>query len=355
MAVRRRSVAYRSSAPARGAQLNLALLTDRELLRMRLCDLGVRLAGSELGARVDAFQEGLEARGLVFRPHVWLSTDWFSPDGVPGFAIPFYLAHPRLLALEQQQMRDVEGGSPQGFLQLMRHETAHALDSAYRLHERADWRETFGRFEAAYRQHYLARPGSKRFVRHLPNHYAQSHPAEDFAETVAVWLDPDSRWRTRYRDWPALAKLVYVNRLMREIGSAPPLVRIREQVEPVSSLTDTLGAYYEDKRRRYRVSSERSYQRDLLRLFRERRSDLASTSAAAYLRQARPELRKLVADRTGAFQYDIDRVLREMIRRSSDFDLVVPPDAKAQNGRYSGRIAAQLARYLAQGRHLIAR
>ena len=40
----------------------------------------------------------LEAKGLHFRPHFWLSDEWFSPDGVPGIAIPFYLAHPRLRA-----------------------------------------------------------------------------------------------------------------------------------------------------------------------------------------------------------------------------------------------------------------
>ena len=36
----------------------------------------------------------LAGRGLDFRPHFWLSDEWFCPDGVPGIAIPFYLAHP---------------------------------------------------------------------------------------------------------------------------------------------------------------------------------------------------------------------------------------------------------------------
>ena len=33
---------------------------------------------------------------------------------------------------------------------------------------------------------------------HLDSWYAQSHPDEDFAETFAVWLTPDSNWRERY-------------------------------------------------------------------------------------------------------------------------------------------------------------
>ena len=50
-------------------------------------------------------------------------------------------------------------------------------------------------------------PGSRRYVVHLPNWYAQSHPDEDFAETFAVWLTPGSRWRRKYLGWPALRKL----------------------------------------------------------------------------------------------------------------------------------------------------
>ena len=45
---------------------------------------------------------------------------------------------------------------------------------------------------------------------HLEQWYAQSHPDEDFAETFAVWLAPDSHWRERYAGWPVLRKLEYV-------------------------------------------------------------------------------------------------------------------------------------------------
>ena len=309
----------------------------------------------------------LARRGIEFRPHMWLSTEWFSPDGVPGFAIPFYLAHPRLAALESQQMHEVEGGTPRSFMQLMRHETAHALDSAYRLHERSDWREVFGPFNAPYHRHYEAKPYSKRFVRHLDHGYAQSHPAEDFAETLAVWLDPESRWRARYRGWPALDKLSYVDRLMRKIARAEPLVRRREWVDQLSSITLTLGAHYEEKRRRYSVNRSYAYERDLKRLFRERKPGVPGLDAATYMRRARPEIRKLVADRTGAFQYDIDRVLRDMIARSAKLDLIVAGGAGQAHGRtHHGandrahdrtrqRVAAQLARYLAQGHHRHAR
>ena len=44
--------------------------------------------------------------------------------------------------------------------------------------------------------------------------YAQSHPDEDFAETFAVWLTPNSEWRQRYAGWRALGKLEYMDSLM---------------------------------------------------------------------------------------------------------------------------------------------
>jgi hypothetical protein len=353
MSSSRRSVAYRSTVPARRPELSG--LSDRDLLDMRLCDLGLRFPGSALERRTTFLSAELARRGVAFRPHVWLSTEWFSPDEVPGFAIPFYLAHPRLQALEGQQMKVVEGGTPRSFLQLMRHETGHAVDSAYRLHEREDWRALFGSFNAPYQRHYAVKPNSRRFVRHLDNGYAQSHPAEDFAETLAVWLDPESDWRSRYRGWPALEKLSYVERLMREVGPQEPLVRRRERVEPISTLTITLGEYYEEKRRRYCIHRGRHYERDLRRLFRERKPGVPGVAAAAYLRQMRPEIRKLVAERTGAFQYDIDRVLRDMIKRSARLDLVVAPADVRPDSRIGRRVAAQAMRYLAQGHHLFAR
>src|SRR5690606_12676462 len=114
-------------------------------------------------------------------------------------------------------MREVEGGNAESLMRLLRHEAGHALDSAFRLRRRGDWRAVFGRASRPYADDYRPRPGSRRYVQHLDAWYAQSHPTEDFAETFAVWLNPGSRWRTVYRDWPALAKLHYVEELMREL------------------------------------------------------------------------------------------------------------------------------------------
>ena len=151
-----------------------------------------------------------------------MSEEWFSPDGIPGIAIPFYLAHPRLQRLERRLMREVEGGNDKWLMRILRHETGHAIDTAFGLRRRKSWRDTFGKASRRYPSRYSPRPASRRFVLHLGHWYAQSHPTEDFAETFAVWLPRYSRWRSQYAGWPALRKLEYVDETMRNLRASAP-------------------------------------------------------------------------------------------------------------------------------------
>src|ERR1700681_2787641 len=125
-------------------------LKDEELLALRICDLGVRLQGSELEPRVNQLFEDLAARGVVLRPDCYLGDEWFSPEGVPAIAIPFYLAHPRLKALELHQMMEVEGGTAEWCRMLLRHECGHAIDHAYRFSSRKEWQQVFRNPAAEY-------------------------------------------------------------------------------------------------------------------------------------------------------------------------------------------------------------
>jgi hypothetical protein len=294
-------------------------LDDAQLLRLRFRDLGLKLSDSPVQRRIERLHGDLARAGLRFRPHAWLSTEWFSPDGVPGIAVPFYLAHPRLARLERAQMRDVEGGTETACLRLLRHETGHALDSAYRLHRRRLWREAFGNWSQPYENAYTPRPYSKRYVMHLDMWYAQSHPAEDFAETFAVWLQPRSDWRRRYARWPALKKLEAVDALMRSIAGRPPLVRSREQTERLSALSQTLGEHYESRRRRTSVYRRALFDPILHRLYPA--GPGPSEPAASFLRRHRAQLRRAVGTWTGIYRHAIDQLLEEMIERADELDL----------------------------------
>src|SRR5579871_2895146 len=221
-----------------------ARLSDEELLSVRFCDLRLTLEHSSLKRRVARLYRELEQRGITVRPHVWLSEEWFSPDGVPGIAVPFYLAHPRLERLERRIMREVEGGNARWFMRILRHEAGHALDNAYRLRRRKRWREVFGPASLQYPHRYKARPGSRRYVHHPGEWYAQAHPTEDFAETFAVWLKPRSDWRRSYAHWPAFHKLCAVDELVGTVRGQRAPVRNRIRIEPLERNTRTLAEHY---------------------------------------------------------------------------------------------------------------
>ena len=224
--------AFRGTARRIGGA-GLGSLADKDLLHVRICDLRVRIEGPPWSGGSSGSTRSW-TRQIRFRPHCWLSDEWFSPDGVPGIAIPFYLAHPRLARLERKQMLEVEGGTEEWCMRILRHEAGHAIDTAYRLHRRRNWRETFGKYSQPIPSTTIPGRTASSYVLHLDQWYAQSHPAEDFAETFAVWLKPRSGWRTQYRGWPALKKLEYVDKVMRGLASKKPAGRLAAARGPAS-------------------------------------------------------------------------------------------------------------------------
>ncbi|MGB8327812.1 MAG: putative zinc-binding metallopeptidase, partial [Steroidobacteraceae bacterium] len=226
--------------------------SDAQLLELRFCDLGLSLRHTPLQRRLARLYAELERRGIEWKPHAWLAEEWFAPDGVPGFAIPFYLAHPRLERLERRMMSEVEGGNANWLMRILRHEAGHALDTAYRLRRRKGWRDLFGPASLPYPDRYRARPGSRRYVQHLGEWYAQAHPAEDFAETFAVWLPPNSRWRSNYQAWSAFRKLQFVDEVMSGLRGRRAVVRSRRRIEPLEENQRTLAQHYRRKLARYR-------------------------------------------------------------------------------------------------------
>jgi len=299
-------------------------LSDEQLLRLRMCDLRLDLARSPLQRHVKRLYEELDERGIRFRPHVWLSDDWFSPDGVPGIAVPFYLAHPRLRRLARKMTREIEGGNANWLQRILRHEAGHAIDSAFRLRRRAHWRALFGPASTPYRSRYRARPGSRRYVQHLGDWYAQSHPTEDFAETFAVWLTPRSGWQRRYAAWPALRKLRFVQRLAREFRSHRPPVRCRTRIEPLHTQQRTLEQYFRSKRNRESGPQLQRHlaDRGLLRIF-TRSPSARARSAAALLRAHKKQLLASTVSATGAERYLVHQIMRTLITRSEDLTLFV--------------------------------
>jgi Putative zinc-binding metallo-peptidase len=332
---------------------NWASFSDEQLLGVRMCDLGLAIEGTGLEQPINQINAELTARGLA-APRYWLSDEWFTPDGVPGVAIPFYLAHPRLAKLELAQMLEVEGADPEMCLRIMRHEAGHAIDNAYQLRRRPTRRRLFGTPDTPYPEYYTPKPYSKSFVQHLDHWYAQSHPDEDFAETFAVWLDPHSNWTVRYAEWPALRKLEYVDRLMREIARERPTVNSRREVDPLKRLRKTLGEHYKKKREHYGLDHPDFYDSDLKNLFSDASEYAKNPPAARFLQTVRRDVRATVASFTDSYQYTIDQLIVEIIARCRELNLRLADTEEATKTDFMVFLTVQTMNYLHSGRHRVA-
>lgn len=287
-------------------------MSEQAILDLRMRDLDISIERSPVADRIEKVMTELAQQGLKLRPHFWFSDEWACPDGVAGVAVPFYLAHPRLVAIERAHMLEAEGSNRSGCLRLLRHEVGHAAYNAYGLSRRKGWRDVFGSPARPYPDYYKPNPRSKSYVLHLPGWYAQSHPSEDFAETFAVWLRPGSRWAHHYSGWPAYRKLAYVDGLMSELAGARPRVTRKTRPYALSQLDITLREHYEAKRAHYVPDAPREYDDDLEVLFCQRPRSKPRPTAASFLRKHKRSLIEDVVRFAPDQEPIVDHVLEEM-------------------------------------------
>ena len=313
---------------------------DSELLKVRICDLGLAIEGSELEERVAMLYRELDSKGIPMRPKVYLGDEWFSPEGMVAIATPFYLAHPRLIELERSQMLEVEGESAEYCMKLLRHEAGHCFDHAYHFSRRPRWRALFGSPEEDYHpETYRPRPYSRGFVHNLDNWYAQSHPDEDFAETFAVYLAPGRDWAKEFAGWSgALQKLRYVERLVREsrnrriggVGGYLPCSADRMRA--------TLGTFYNKRRKEHADSHPDFYDKDLRRIFNGTKAD-SSHAAEQFMNRHRKRIIDTVSYWTGERKVTIDSLVRKLTQRTTKLALRL--------GRTEAETHLEVASYLA--------
>lgn len=336
--------------PVSGREPDWASWSDKKLLDLRFCDLGLTIAGTATETRIQQLQRELRELGFRFKPYFWISTEWFTPDGLPGCAVPFYLMHPRLAELELKQIGEVEGGTAEWCMRILRHETGHAIDNAFSLRRRKRRQALFGPSRTPYPEFYEPRPYSRSFVLHIEPSYAQSHPDEDFAETFAVWMTPHSDWRQRYAGKPVMKKLLYMDELMRGLLAVRPPNRRRAQIEPLRELTTTLREHYAEKRQRYGVGGNNLYDRDLRRLFpRATENGSGPGSADRFLAGIDKRQITRVSRWTGEHRYLVDSVLQDIRARCRTLGLAVDPDAADTTENFLLFLTAQTVKHVLKG------
>lgn len=330
-----------------------ASYSDEDLLKLRICDLGLQVDGTELEARVEQLYQELEDKGLKIRPLIYLGDEWFSPEGLVAIAIPFYLAHPRLKALEKSMVLEIEGGTADWCMKLLRHEAGHCVDHAFRLSKKFTWRKIFGPPGRDYDPDtYQPRPYSHSYVRHLDNWYAQSHPDEDFAETFAVWLDPDSNWSQKYQKWKgALKKLQYLDKTLGPLSGKEVKVLKARLPYHVSRMKKTLGAYYKKKKRDYQEELPDFYDPDLVKIFNGK-PDLSKREfgAARFLSRNRKLIIHTVGAWSHARKYLIHDLLKDLIYRCEELDLRLGKGEAETNLEVASYLATMVTTYFFTGK-----
>ncbi len=297
-----------------------------ELLSTRICDLGLSIENSPIDPLVSRVIREFEAKGFRFKPGFYLTDSWGCPDGVPVVGIPFYLADKRLRIIEEEQTGEVE--DDRLIMMFLRHEAGHAINYAYRLWERTDWTEIFGKFSKPYRDEFHPNMASRDFVRHIPHSqhgmsYAQKHPDEDFAETFAVWLAPRSAWRRKYGQWPALRKLRYVDSLMRHMRKRAPRCTSGKLVNPIKEITALLAEHYGQRAKRYRAAAQ-GYVDDKLRGIFQASRGRDRMQAADLLRAHRDELVSRIARWSGLGADDAGTIIDKLESRAGALQLQFP-------------------------------
>jgi len=322
-------------------------LSDDELLEKKISQLGLKLDGTKLQPLVQQLYDELSQKGLTFHPPCHIGDEWFVPVGIPAIFIPFFLTHDRLRQLERKIMLEVEGDTPEWFMKLIRHEAAHAYAYAYPFVRKRKWQRIFGKSSGDETpSFYRPRPYSRSFVVHLDDWYAQSHPDEDFAETFAVWLMPGGDWRAKYKDWPALEKLEYVDELMRSFAGRQPLPRPEYAVADYDCLNVKLKTYYAKKRKEYEHSFPDFYDNDLRQLFDAAAEVAGRVKASVYLKRHRRELEGAVAKWSNENKYRVNKLLGKLIERCDQLNLYI----KAYDPRQNIQVAAYITTLVANHR-----
>jgi len=267
------------------------------LLDKRFCDLRLSLASSPLEHSVRRLYGELSRKGNPL-PAAFLAVGGmvFRPTGFPGIANPFLPRASATDALERRFMHEVEGGNDKWLMRILRHETGHAIDTAFGLRRRKAWRDAFGKASRRYPSRYSPRPaaGTSCFtlalVRTEPSHGGLRRDLRGLVATAFGW-------RSHYSGWPALAKLEYVDETIRGLEGRRAIRLSRDTVEPLSRNERTLREHYRRKQARYEVDLARSYDRRLLRVFGRRDDHPRGLAASRFLREIRPQLRRLLTRR----------------------------------------------------------
>ena len=250
-------------------------------------------------------------------------------------------------------MLEVEGGTEEWCMKLLRHEAGHCFDHAYALEKRRSWAKTFGPPNLDYNpETYRPRPYSKSFVRHLDNWYAQAHPSEDFAETFAVYVTPQSDWREHYKSWHgALTKLEYMDELVKDCARRPPVpasIKFGRLPFNAKNLKMRLDHYYQKRRRENAADYPDFFDGDLKEIFSAKAGE--GMPASQFLRRHAKMIVHSVGRWSSEKNFTVERLVKKFSDRSRALELRAPDDHTRVSIEVSSYLASIVSNYLFTGK-----
>ena len=293
---------------------------DQGLFSKRLCDLQLQFQDSWLEAlcKKVVFEELQRAKKIFIEPQFYISDEWFCYDGTTTIGIPFYLFDKKLQHLEKKFMGFSEGSTPHKALKLIRHEIGHVVENAFDLKDHPLRVQTFQSSYKKYPSSYSPTLYSRDFVKHLGDGYAQSHPDEDFAETFAVWLTPDSDWEKQYRyKKGALQKLKVMEQLMKDIRYKKPKLLCFDKIDDITTQTQTLKTYFLRKKSQHHNLF--SFEKDLKYHFSY--NGKQTLSLCQFVKNHRKKIVKQLSKVFLAPQYQFDPLISKLYQSSKSYDL----------------------------------
>lgn len=294
-------------------------LSDKELLELRFCDLNLSLRKSRMTPLIKSLYQELADKDLRFKPHFWIADEWYATDGVPGIAVPFYLVHDRLIALQNKILGNAEGQDPFECMKLLRHEAGHAMDNAFHLRKSRRRQKLFGLSSVPYPQGYRPQMHYKNFVTHLNPWYAQAHPDEDWSESFAIWLCPKSSWKKKYKVWPkALEKIRFVDQMMKDIKGQKPKVVRRERPGLITRSRKKLKTFYAEQKSYLELSEDFNLTPAFAHLFSTSSKFQKHKLATVFLKKERNDVLSSIAHWTGQDVYTIGQMWDELMEHLSE-------------------------------------
>ena len=145
-----------------------------------------------------------------------------------------------------------------------------------------------------------------------------------------------------------------MQQLMESLKDAAPVTTSRRRVEPIDRLRGTLRRHYAKKREHYGLEHPNFYDRDLRRIFSNAPEFRDNLKASRFIKRIQKDVRRKVANSAGSYQYTIDQVIVNMIRRADELDLrlMFPEDQTRLD--FMLMLTVQTMNYLHSGRHRVA-